>query len=80
MQAPERQVTNGRPTVDDPTDLPDGAGVDIVGMDEAMSRDEQTDLQSSLDRALDDSEAGRSIDAREFLAQYRASCEARPDR
>jgi hypothetical protein len=42
--------------------------------------DERVELHASLDRALDDADAGRSIDAGDYLEQYRARREARPAR
>jgi hypothetical protein len=80
MQALKVQVKNGRLTVDEPSDLPDGAEVEIVVIDDALTPEERTELHASLDRALDDSDAGRGMDAKEFPAQYRARREARPAR
>jgi hypothetical protein len=37
-----------------------------------LSTEERAALDASLDRALDDSDAGRGVDAYEFLRQYRA--------
>lgn len=51
MQALEVQVKNGRLVLDEPTDLPDGAEIEVI--------------------VLDDSEAGRGMDAAEYLKQYR---------
>ena len=65
-------VKNGRLVVDEPTDLPDGAEVEIVVIDDELTPAERAELHASLDRALDDSEAGRSMDAGEYLKQYRA--------
>lgn len=81
MQALKTQVKNGRVIVDEPTDLPDGAEVEVlvIGGDE-LTADERAELHASLDRALDDSEAGRGVDAWEYLKQYRARRESRPSR
>jgi hypothetical protein len=43
-----------------------------------LTTDERAELHASLDRALDDSDAGRSMDAEEFLKHYRVRREARP--
>jgi hypothetical protein len=43
----------------EPTDLPDGAEVEVVFIDDDLSAEERAELHASLDRALDDSEAGR---------------------
>lgn len=72
MQALKVQVKNGRLVVDQPTDLPDGAEVEIVVIDDKLTTEERTELHASLDRAHDDSEAGRSMDAGDYLKQYRA--------
>jgi hypothetical protein len=78
MQALKAQVKNGRLVFDEPTDLPDGAEVDVVVIDDELSADERAALHASLDRALDDSDAGRGMDAAEYLRQYRARREDRP--
>ena len=80
MQALKVQVKNGRLVIDEPTDLPDGAEVEIVVIDDKLTTEERAELHASLDRALDDSEAGRSMDAGEYLKQYRARREDRPAR
>lgn len=77
MHARRLQVTNGRLVLDEPTDLPDGAEVEVVVIDDELSAEQRAELHASLDRALDDSEAGRGIDAWEYLEQYRARREAR---
>jgi hypothetical protein len=80
MPALKVQVKNGRLVVDEPTDLPDGAEVEVVVIDDALTASERAELHASLDRALDDSEAGRGMDAGEYLTQYRARREARAAR
>ena len=80
MQALKVRVTNGRLVVDEPTDLPDGAEVEVVVIDDKLTPEERAELHSSLDRALDDSDAGRSMDASDYLKQYRARRENRPAR
>jgi hypothetical protein len=80
MQALKVQVKNGRLVLDAPTDMPDGAEVEIVVLDDELSPEERAALHGSLDRALDDSEAGRGMDATEYLRQYRARREGRPAR
>ena len=80
MQALKVQVKDGRLRLDEPTDLPDGAEVDVVVIDDDLSAEERAALHASLDRALDDSEAGRGMDAAEYLRQYRARRADRPAR
>lgn len=78
MQALKAQAKNGRLVLDEPTDLPDGAEVEVVVFHDDLSVDDRAALHASLDRALDDSEAGRGVDAAEYLRQYRARREGRP--
>lgn len=80
MQVLQVKVTNGRLRLDEPTDLPDGAEVEIVVIDDELSAEDRAALHASLDRALEDSEAGRGTDAPEYLRQYRARLEGRPAR
>jgi hypothetical protein len=77
MHARKLQVKNGRLMLDEPTNLPDGAEVEVLVIDDELSAEERAELHASLDRAVDDSEAGRGIDAWEYLEQYRAAREAR---
>ena len=74
MQALKVQVKNGRLVVDEPTDLPDGAEVEVVILDDELSPEERVVLHASLDRALEESEAaGRGMTSAEYLRQYRAT-------
>lgn len=72
MRALKAHVEGGRLLVDEPTDLPDGAEVEVTVVGDDLSPEERAALHASLDRALDDSEAGRGVDAWEYLRQYRA--------
>jgi predicted DNA-binding antitoxin AbrB/MazE fold protein len=78
MRALKARVENGRLKLDEPTDLPDGAELEVVVIDDELSPDERAELHASLDRALDDSDAERGVDAWEYLEQYRARREGRP--
>jgi hypothetical protein len=40
-------------------DLPEGGEVDVLVMDDELTAEERVELHASLDRALDDSDAGR---------------------
>lgn len=80
MHALKAQVKNGRLVLDQPTDLPEGAEIDVIVIDDELDAGERAALHASLDRALDDSEAGRGMDAAEYLEQYRARREDRPAR
>ena len=64
--------------LDEPTDLPEGAEVEIAVLGDDLTPAERLELHASLDRAQEDSDAGRGMDAHEFLAQYRARRANRP--
>jgi hypothetical protein len=66
------RVVRGRIILDEPTSLPDGAEVEVVVIDDDLSPAERADLHASIERALDDADAGRTVDARAFLANHRA--------
>ena len=80
MHARKIQVKNGRLVLDEATDLPDGAEVEILVIDDDLTSEERAELHASLDRALDDSDAGRGTDAWEYLKRYQASREDRSAR
>ena len=71
------RVENGRLKLDEPTDLPEGAELEVVVIDDGLSAEERAELHASLDRALEDSAAGRGMDALEYLERYRAGREDR---
>ena len=58
--------------LDEPTDLPDEAEVEVMVIDDELTVEERAELHASLERALNDSAAGRGMDAWEFLERYRA--------
>jgi len=72
MLAAKAHVRSGRIIVDEPTDLPEGAELDlvVVGNDDLDEEDEIA-LMASLDRALEDEDAGRTVDVDEFLEEVR---------
>lgn len=80
MHARKIQVKNGRLVLDEPTNLPDGAEVEVLVIDDELTAEERAELHASLDRALDDADAGRGMDAWEFLDQYRPRREDRSAR
>ena len=69
MHALKTRGKNGRVSVDEPTNLPEGAEVEVVVIDDELSADERAALHASLDRAWDDSEAGRGMNAWDYLKQ-----------
>jgi hypothetical protein len=74
------QVKNGRLALDEATNLPDGAEVEVLVIDDELTVQERAELHASLDRALEDSDAGRGMDAWEYLERYRAGREDRSAR
>lgn len=80
MQALKARVKDGRLVLDEPTDLPEGAEVDVAVLGDDLDADERAALHASLDRALADSDAGRGVDAVTYLAKYRARRAAVPPR
>ncbi len=72
MQALKARVKDGRLVLDEPTDLPEGAEVDVAVLGDDLDAKDRAELHASLDRALADSDAGRGVDAVTFLAEFRA--------
>lgn len=79
MHARKIQVRNGR-LVHEPTNLPDGAEVEVLVIDDELTAEERAEMHASLDRAIEDSNAGRGMDAWDHLERYRAGHEDRPAR
>ncbi len=80
MRARKVHAKNGRLVLDEPTDLPDGAEVEVVVIDDKLTPEERAELHASLDRALEDSDAGRGMEAWEYLQRYRTGRADRPAR
>ena len=80
MHARKVQVKNGRLVLDEATDLPDGAEVEVLVVDDELTGEERAELHASLDRALEDSDAGRGLDVWRYLERYRADREGRSPR
>jgi hypothetical protein len=79
MPALKARVENGRYVIDEPAALPEGAEVQLqVITGDELDDEERAALHASLERAADDSEAGRKMDAWEHLKQYRARREDPP--
>ena len=65
MSAMKAVVRNGRLVLDEPTDLPEGAEVEValmLGEDEAELRDE-------LDASAEDEKAGRLVELKDVIAR-----------
>lgn len=72
MQALRARVRNGRLVLDEPTNLPEGAEVELMPIDD-MDDEERAELNRSLDEGIAQAEAGDVIDGPEFLASLRAA-------
>ena len=73
MQPLKARVQNGRYVIDEPTNLPDGAEVELqllVGDD--LDDAERALLHASIEEGLDDAEADRVLSVEESLAEIRA--------
>lgn len=70
MHALKAQVRNGRITVDEETDLPDGEIYLVpVGVDDDMDEEERAALVRSIDEGLEAARAGQYVDADEVIAE-----------
>ena len=67
------RVQNGRVLVDEPTDLPDGAKVELLLLDAAadMDVDEQAALEASIRRGLEEADRGELHSVEEVVARLR---------
>lgn len=79
MRALKAHVKGGRLVLDEPTDLPEGADLELVPLDEVLGSggdsldgEERRRLHESIERGLDDVRAGRTVDAEQALARLRA--------
>ena len=75
MQQPLRaRVRNGRLVLDEPTDLPEGAEVNlsIVDDEDEMDDAERARLHRALERSIAQAKAGQLIDADEVIGKLLA--------
>jgi hypothetical protein len=84
MQTVKAQVRNGRLVVDEPTDLPEGKVIELVLVDDLLTRGEDSlddsereALHRSIEEGFDDFESGDVEDAFEFLARLKSRREDR---
>jgi hypothetical protein len=68
------RVRDGRLTVDEPTDLPDGIEIELVPLDpeDLMDEAEREALHKALAESEEDVKAGRLIDAADVLKGLRS--------
>ncbi len=80
MRALKAHVKGGRLVVDEPTSLPEGTEVELVAVDDEvlasggdyLDDEERERLHEAIERGLEDVRAGRTVDAREVIAELRA--------
>ena len=74
MSALKARVENGRLTLNEPTDLPEGTVVPLEIADDWDDLDdaERAALHEAIREGIADMEAGRTIDARTAIAQLRS--------
>ena len=77
MRSFKGHVRNGHVVVDEPTELPEGPKVVVVGTKvvdpfEGMSADEHVELEQELEAGRRDFDNGNHVDARAFVAELLA--------
>jgi hypothetical protein len=72
MQALKARVRNGRLVLDEPTNLPEGAEVELMPSDD-LDDEERAELNRSLVEAIREMHAGDTLDGPTFMAGLRAS-------
>jgi hypothetical protein len=67
-------VKNGRLTLDEPTDLPDGTVVPIEIADDwdDLDDEERAALHEAIREGFEDAKTGRTIDAEQWAAELRS--------
>jgi len=65
MGALKAIVRNGRLILDEPTDLPEGAEVEIA----VVIDDSDSELLAELDASAEDEKAGRLVDMKDVIAR-----------
>jgi hypothetical protein len=73
------RVRHGRLLVDEPTELPEGAELDLIAIagdplegQDALDDEERAALHAALDEAIAQDDAGDTVDADEVLAYFGA--------
>lgn len=65
------RVKNGRLTLDEPTDLPEGAEVELVAVDDDLDDDDRARLHAALAASEEEFSAGKGIPAADVIADLR---------
>jgi hypothetical protein len=69
-------VKNGRLTVDEPTDLPEGTEIELVPVELEFDNEERAQLLQAIEKGAEDIERGDHMDGFDFIAQMRTRREA----
>ena len=80
MRVLRAHVKGGQLVVDEPTNLQEGTEVELVAVEDEvlasggdyLDDEERERLHEAIERGLDDVRAGRTVDAREVIAELRA--------
>jgi hypothetical protein len=73
MQGLKAHVRSGHIVVDEPTDLPEGSELELVVVgNDALDKEDEQELTALLELALDDEDAGRTVNTEAFLDEVRA--------
>lgn len=71
MHVLRARVRNGRLVLDEPTDLPEGAEVELMPVDE-LDDDEREELHRALRESVAQMRAGQLVDAEELISKLRS--------
>jgi len=76
MQPVKAVVKNGCLMVDEPTELPDGTGIELRPVDDDFDPQDRAQLLQAIDDGIGDFERGDHMDGFDFIAQMRSRREA----
>lgn len=65
------RVKNGRLLLDEPTDLPEGAEVELGVIDDDLDDSDRAALHAALEASEEEFKAGKGIPAAEVVAELR---------
>jgi hypothetical protein len=75
----QARVRNGRIVLDEPIDLPEGVGIELIPLDDVLAHggdylddEERAALHRELDASIAEARAGHFVDADQALAELRA--------
>jgi hypothetical protein len=75
MRPLKAHVHNGRLVLDEPTDLPEGAEVELLAVDDDFDLEERARLLAAVDEGIEDFAVGDHMDGFDFIAQMRVARE-----